>query len=168
MENSIKFEVFTAVTMKMPSSGKLMLMALIRIDVSEQRIALQLLLTLFLARRLFPPWRWRWYIPPKVRFLQEPHSVVSQNDILRKGNSLILNEILRKTLRHCATLFVTAFCLRIKHCVLNSWNTASFCFHAVLGDDYWHSRIPFAGTRLKMKNSPFLVSYWILARGNTV
>jgi hypothetical protein len=37
-----------------------------------------LTLTSFLARRFLSPWWWRRYIPPKRRFLQEPHNVTSQ------------------------------------------------------------------------------------------
>jgi hypothetical protein len=35
-------------------------------------------LTLFLAHRFLSPWRWRRYVPPKRRFLLEPHGVTSQ------------------------------------------------------------------------------------------
>jgi hypothetical protein len=32
-----------------------------------------------LVPKLFSPWRWRRYIPPKRRFLQEPHAITSHN-----------------------------------------------------------------------------------------
>jgi hypothetical protein len=38
----------------------------------------KLLLTLFLARRFLSPWRCRRYVPPKRRFIQKPHGVISQ------------------------------------------------------------------------------------------
>jgi hypothetical protein len=35
-------------------------------------------LKLFLVHRFLSPWWWRRYVPPKHRFLQEPHGVTSQ------------------------------------------------------------------------------------------
>jgi hypothetical protein len=49
--------------------------ALVRIDAAW--FSCYLLLT-FLTRLLFSSWWWRRYVPPKHRFLQEPHGVTSQ------------------------------------------------------------------------------------------
>jgi hypothetical protein len=50
------------------------LVALVESDVSDERIA-----SFFVIARWFlSPWWWRWYVPPKRRFLQEPRSVTSQ------------------------------------------------------------------------------------------
>jgi hypothetical protein len=48
---------------RMPFSGMLPRVALVRTDVSEKHSA---------------SWRWRREIPPKRRFLQDPHGVTSQ------------------------------------------------------------------------------------------
>jgi hypothetical protein len=37
---------------------------------------------MLLVRLLFSPWRWRWYIPSKRPFLQEPHGDIPEDDIL--------------------------------------------------------------------------------------
>jgi hypothetical protein len=34
--------------------------------------------TLAVSSWFFPPRWWRWYIPPKYRYLQEPHGIISQ------------------------------------------------------------------------------------------
>jgi hypothetical protein len=65
---------------RMPSSGMLRRVALVRTDISEGRSSSQrgLLVTANVVHRLLSPWWWRRYIPTKRRFLQEPHGVTSQ------------------------------------------------------------------------------------------
>jgi hypothetical protein len=82
------------------SPGMLRRVALVRTDVSEGCVAsiirvtrigelgttlavttyrsCQLLLTLFLPCWFLSRWCWRRYIPPKRRFLQEPHGITSK------------------------------------------------------------------------------------------
>jgi hypothetical protein len=70
----VRFEVFTAVTMKnavfwdvTPCCSSL-----------NYWTAWSHLLTLVPRSRIFLPWRWRGYVPPKRRFRQELHGVTSQ------------------------------------------------------------------------------------------
>jgi hypothetical protein len=91
-------------TLKMPSSGMLRLVTLVRTDISKERIAyiirvtgigelsktltisskrstvLRLLVTanIFLAHRFLSLWWWRRYVPPKRMILKEPWGVTSQ------------------------------------------------------------------------------------------
>jgi hypothetical protein len=45
----------------------------------RRNVGCYLELALFLVHRFLSPW-WRWrYVPPKRRFLQEPHGVISEN-----------------------------------------------------------------------------------------
>jgi hypothetical protein len=76
----------------LPSSGMLPYVALVKTNVSKEHsasiirvkrifqtcISCQLLLTLFLAHGFLSPWWRKHYVPPKRRFLQEPHGVTSQ------------------------------------------------------------------------------------------
>jgi hypothetical protein len=69
----------------MASSGMLRRVALVITDVSEELSAFIIRgtrigeLALFLVHRFLSPWLWRRYVPPKRRFLQEPHVVTSHN-----------------------------------------------------------------------------------------
>jgi hypothetical protein len=79
---------------RIPSPGMLRHVALVRTNVSVESSAsiirgtrlgelnsmrrLPVRLTLFLVHRFSSPWWWRCHIPPKRRFLQEPHGVTSQ------------------------------------------------------------------------------------------
>jgi hypothetical protein len=73
---------------RVPSSGMSGRVALVRTDVSEERGAsiirvtriggLGTTLAVTSNRRFLSPWWWRRYVPPKRRFLQEPHGVTSQ------------------------------------------------------------------------------------------
>jgi hypothetical protein len=58
-------------TWRMPSSGMLRLVALVRIDVSEERIVSFIRVTR-IGGLLLSPWWWRRYVPPTRRFLREP------------------------------------------------------------------------------------------------
>jgi hypothetical protein len=90
--------VINLLLFRMPSSGMLRHLALVRTDVSEEYIVSiirmtriselgttlavtsnrSVLLTLFLARQFLSRWRWRRHVPMKRRFLQEPDGVTSQ------------------------------------------------------------------------------------------
>jgi hypothetical protein len=82
---NVRVEVFMVVTMKMPSSGMLRHVALVRTKVLEGHSAsiiraarigeLVTMLAVTSNRRTLR----RHYIPLKCRFLQEPHGVMSQN-----------------------------------------------------------------------------------------
>jgi hypothetical protein len=57
----------------------------------------------FLACRFFQPWRWRWYVPPKYRFTQDPHGATSQKtafflhtDCCHNPNAFLTEEVMRK------------------------------------------------------------------------
>jgi hypothetical protein len=65
----VRFEVFTAVTMKNASSGMWHRVDLVWTDCSH-------LLTLVPRSRIFLPWRWRRYVPPKRRFTQDLHGIL--------------------------------------------------------------------------------------------
>jgi hypothetical protein len=62
---NVIFEVFTAVTIKIAVIW----------DVVPCRSCV---LTLVPRLRIFLPWRWRWYVPPKRRFTQDLHGATSQ------------------------------------------------------------------------------------------
>jgi hypothetical protein len=70
----------------MPSSGMLQNVALVRTDVSEQRSTYiirvtrirELGTTLAVAHRFLSPDDGGCYVPPKHRFLHEPHGVKSE------------------------------------------------------------------------------------------
>jgi hypothetical protein len=53
----------------------------VRVGVSWQCFICKLLQMLFLASWFFSRWWWRRYVPPKHRFLQEPHGVTSHNTV---------------------------------------------------------------------------------------
>jgi hypothetical protein len=65
---------------RMPSSGKLRRVALITTGVSGDCCVRPLLVTayIFLVCRYFSPWWWRWYLPPILPFLRQPHGVTFQ------------------------------------------------------------------------------------------
>jgi hypothetical protein len=75
---------------RIPSSGMLSRVALVRTDVSEElgasifrvtrigELGTMLAAATFLVHGLLSPWWWRRYVPPKRLFLQEPHGVTSQ------------------------------------------------------------------------------------------
>jgi hypothetical protein len=46
-------------------------------EISSQRVSLRLTAK-FLVLRFLSPWWWKRYVPPKRRFLQDPHGVTSQ------------------------------------------------------------------------------------------
>jgi hypothetical protein len=90
----VRFEVFMAVTMKNGVFWDVRRVVLVRTDVSEepgasfirvtkigmssQRTSVASCSLLFLAHRFLSPWWRRRQVPPKSRFLQEPHGVTSQ------------------------------------------------------------------------------------------
>jgi hypothetical protein len=62
---------------RMRSSGMRRRVDLVWSDVSEER-GCSHLLTLVPRSWIFPPWRWRWCVPPKRRFTQDLHGATSQ------------------------------------------------------------------------------------------
>jgi hypothetical protein len=56
--------------------------ALVRTDASEERMAATLQNCELGGSTVFPPLRWKRYVPPIRRFLQEPHGVTSQKTTL--------------------------------------------------------------------------------------
>jgi hypothetical protein len=99
---------------EMPSSGMWRLVAVV-VTTSSACYSCYLQL-MFIVRWLFSPWRlWR-YIPPKRRFLQEPHCVTSQKTALFNviniysidgGHTLLRN--VGSNNPHCAIPQKTAF-----------------------------------------------------------
>jgi hypothetical protein len=100
--NSLLYFSWNFIRRRMPSSGMLCRVALVRADVSEERSAsiiwvtrigeLETTLTItsthrtlrkytmltFLAHRFLSPWWWRRYVPRKRLFLHEPQGVTCQ------------------------------------------------------------------------------------------
>jgi hypothetical protein len=92
--NCVRFEVFTAVTMKNAvfwdvvtcrscvnrRFGGTYRLHLYGRKIRERgtNVKIHLLLTLFLCSRIFLPWRLRRYVLPKCRFTQDLHGATSQ------------------------------------------------------------------------------------------
>jgi hypothetical protein len=89
---------------RMPSSGMLRRVDLVRTDVSEERsssnikgtrigeLGTALAITSNRRSQRASPWWWRRYVPPKRRLLQEPHGVTSQKTAF--FISLLLNFVM--------------------------------------------------------------------------
>jgi hypothetical protein len=111
--------------------------ALVRTDVSEEHIASIIrmqsirelgttlavnaivakkyrMLSLFLARWLFPTWWWRWYVPLKRRFIQEPHGITSQQILQFTGYFLAGRP---EILVYISVIFLS-FCMKTLECLL--------------------------------------------------
>jgi hypothetical protein len=84
------------------SSGMWHHVARVRTDVSEEWISsiirLEIIweLAFILASWLFPAWWWSRYVPPKRRFLQEPHGVTSQETTLFMVTSVKTSNLIWK------------------------------------------------------------------------
>jgi hypothetical protein len=146
---------------RMPSSGMWRRVDLVWTDVSEERItsifrveksacSCSHLLTLVPRTRIFLPWRWRRYVPPKRRFTHDLHGATSQKKpfFLMKTK---LRRLLGTTVRNHKTLSQDSWCLgrNSNHALFehmhSSWEAdiLSICqnIHCLLLNPKFHYRV---------------------------
>jgi hypothetical protein len=90
---------------------------------------LLLWLMLFLVHQFLSPWWWRCQVPPKRRFLQEPHDITSQ-----KMAFFIVTTV--KTSNLTCFIFQNSIFMQSSHRMLDLWLTFSsypFSFICIVG-----------------------------------